>query len=464
MSAARPAAPPECRANRAIVARRLSCNGAGRMGGVRSAMEDGMPAGGDPMRIARFGSVSRQRGCALGVLLLAAATAWGQAAPPPPLSATKSFAPATILSGGRTTLTIRLANSDKQAPVSAIGFQDTFPSGMFHVAGADSGAQCGGSLTFGANAFTFAGGSLAAASFCDVKVTVTASSTANTTLTNVTSAIAYTFLDAAVTYGPVSGRLAVTGPPPPLIIVTPGPDLETTAVGGAADRTFVATGGTPPYTWAQIGGALPTGTALLASGTLTGSYTAAGTFAFDLRVTDSAGVTAVRAYRQVVDKYPGTLTVRITPNPAVSGQPLSVIVELGFGPSAPTGTIDAWLAGSGERCPAPFESGPLPETRQKQSAPAGPVVTLNFATPRIDDYRVCVVYGGDANHAASEAGPLDAFVIKGVLSAAPPAVGIAAADGFDGVAIPALSDAALALLTLAMAALAVNRLRRRRAA
>ncbi len=261
----------------------------------------------------------------------------------------------------------------------------------------------------------------------------------------------------------MSGRLAVTGRPAPLTIVTPGPDLETTAVGGAADRTFVAAGGTPPYTWAQIGGVLPSGTALLASGTLTGSYAAAGTFAFDLRVTDSAGVTAVRAYRQVVDRFPSTLTVRITPNPAVSGQALSVIVELGFGAAAPTGTIDAWLAGSAERCPAPFESGPLPETPKKQSAPAGPVVALSFATPRIDDYRVCVVYGGDTNHAAAAAGPLDAFVIKGVLPATPPAAGISAADGFDGVAIPALSDAALALLTLALAALAVHRLRRRRA-
>jgi hypothetical protein len=67
-------------------------------------------------------------------------------------------------------------------------------------------------------------------------------------------------------------------------------------VGGAYAQSVAATGGTPPYTWSLHSGSLPGGLALAATGSITGTATAAGTFSFVLVVTDSAGVTAQKQF------------------------------------------------------------------------------------------------------------------------------------------------------------------------
>jgi parallel beta-helix repeat protein len=52
--------------------------------------------------------------------------------------------------------------------------------------------------------------------------------------------------------------------------------------------TLVATGGVPPYSWSQTGGQLPSGLTLsLATGTIAGTPTSAGTFTFIAKVRDS---------------------------------------------------------------------------------------------------------------------------------------------------------------------------------
>jgi hypothetical protein len=56
--------------------------------------------------------------------------------------------------------------------------------------------------------------------------------------------------------------------------------------------TLGASGGVKPYKWSISSGALPGGLALSAGGTTTGKPTAAGTFAFVVRVDDSAGSAA----------------------------------------------------------------------------------------------------------------------------------------------------------------------------
>lgn len=56
-----------------------------------------------------------------------------------------------------------------------------------------------------------------------------------------------------------------------------------------APVSLLATGGSKPYTWSIVGGALPTGLTLnAAGGTISGTPSAAGTYNFMLRVTDSA--------------------------------------------------------------------------------------------------------------------------------------------------------------------------------
>jgi predicted secreted protein len=66
--------------------------------------------------------------------------------------------------------------------------------------------------------------------------------------------------------------------------------------GAYYSHTFAAAGGTQPYTWSVTGGSLPTGLNLArATGDVTGLPTAAGTFTFTLRVTDSSTSPATAA-------------------------------------------------------------------------------------------------------------------------------------------------------------------------
>jgi hypothetical protein len=75
---------------------------------------------------------------------------------------------------------------------------------------------------------------------------------------------------------------------------TPAVSITTTSVpngvvGGAYNTTLQATGGTLPYTWSIPSGALPPAAALTgATGTIAGTLTAAGTYSFTARVTDSS--------------------------------------------------------------------------------------------------------------------------------------------------------------------------------
>ena len=85
-------------------------------------------------------------------------------------------------------------------------------------------------------------------------------------------------------------------------IVTSTP-LPTGVVGIAYDQTFSATGGTPPYTnWQLTAGALPAGLTLDPSiGRLSGTPTAAGSFAFTVQVKDSVSVTGTKAFALTIN-------------------------------------------------------------------------------------------------------------------------------------------------------------------
>jgi hypothetical protein len=106
-----------------------------------------------------------------------------------------------------------------------------------------------------------------------------------------------------------------------LSITTQSP-LPGGEVGVAYTQAFAATGGTQPYTWSVYGGtALPTGLTLSATGSLTGTPTAAGTFNFTVQVADSAGHTATQAFTITVTAVL-TITTATLPNGTV-GTPYS---------------------------------------------------------------------------------------------------------------------------------------------
>src|SRR5277367_5080168 len=73
--------------------------------------------------------------------------------------------------------------------------------------------------------------------------------------------------------------------PAPLSISTSS--LPMGQVDTAYSVTLAAKGGTPPYQWALASGALPAGLTLAASGTITGTPTAAANAAIGVKVTDS---------------------------------------------------------------------------------------------------------------------------------------------------------------------------------
>ena len=67
-------------------------------------------------------------------------------------------------------------------------------------------------------------------------------------------------------------------------------------VGTPYSQTLAASGGTAPLTWSVSTGTLPTGLTLSATGSLTGTPTAAGTFTFTIQVADATRATATKSF------------------------------------------------------------------------------------------------------------------------------------------------------------------------
>src|SRR5215471_1807622 len=83
-----------------------------------------------------------------------------------------------------------------------------------------------------------------------------------------------------------NSSILVRQPAPPLVITTQG--LAAASIGAAFVQQLSATGGVPPYSWSITNGNLPPGLTLdTYSGGIQGTPSAAGTFSFIVRVTDS---------------------------------------------------------------------------------------------------------------------------------------------------------------------------------
>lgn len=153
------------------------------------------------------------------------------------LTATKSFAPATIAPGGASTLTITIANPNGTA-ATAVSFTDTYPAGVTNAATPNAATTCsGGTLTAAAGGASLqaAGMTVAASSSCTVTVSITSSTSG--THTNTIPAGGITSSSAGSTTSPATASITVNVPPAVSKSFTP----QTIGVGGGATLTITLT-------------------------------------------------------------------------------------------------------------------------------------------------------------------------------------------------------------------------------
>lgn len=84
--------------------------------------------------------------------------------------------------------------------------------------------------------------------------------------------------------------------------------LAVPTVGVPYHQAFSASGGSAPYSYASSGGSLPAGLTLSASGTISGTPTAAGNYSFSVTATDAHGFSGSLAYAGVVNAPSATTT------------------------------------------------------------------------------------------------------------------------------------------------------------
>jgi Putative Ig domain len=110
-------------------------------------------------------------------------------------------------------------------------------------------------------------------------------------------------------------QLNITIAAPPALVIT-----TTTLPGGAAgaaySQTLAAAGGAPPYTWTRSSGTFPSGLVLSSAGVISGEPSAAGTFIFTVRVTDSSSPAQIATQQlSITIAAPPTLVVTTTALP-----------------------------------------------------------------------------------------------------------------------------------------------------
>ncbi|WP_312237991.1 autotransporter domain-containing protein [Stenotrophomonas sp.] len=106
--------------------------------------------------------------------------------------------------------------------------------------------------------------------------------------------------DSSTGTGPFTGTRTYT-----LVVAAPQiafsvPSLPQPFTAASYNQRLQVSGGAAPYTFAVTGGVLPTGLTLASDGLLSGAAAAAGSYAFDVTVTDANGFTASQSFTMVV--------------------------------------------------------------------------------------------------------------------------------------------------------------------
>ena len=127
-----------------------------------------------------------------------------------------------------------------------------------------------------------------------------------------------------------TGSFTVTvNPVPAITTVSP---LAPWTINRPYSSTISAHLGVPPYSFTIVSGAQPTGLSLASNGALTGTPTAAGTFSFTVRVTDSVGGNTSSPLQLTINPAPAVTTTSLpgsTPNASYN----QTLAETGGTPS-----------------------------------------------------------------------------------------------------------------------------------
>lgn len=217
-------------------------------------------------------------------------TIGGCSAPPVAPIVTKVFAPASIVVGAASQLTISINNPNGSAASLTAVFTDTLPAGVVVAPVPSASTTCGGAVTAvaGGSTVSLANGSTLPAGSCTITVNVTAAAV-GTYINTIPAGALQT--SAGNNAGPATAPLVVTPVGCPVITITPA-TMPNGFVGQAYSQTLTASGGTAPYAFSVVSGALPTGTALTMIGGLglvSGTPTTNGTYTFTIRATDALG-------------------------------------------------------------------------------------------------------------------------------------------------------------------------------
>ena len=129
------------------------------------------------------------------------------------------------------------------------------------------------------------------------------------------------------------------------------PGNKTGTVGTAISPfTMSASGGTAPYTWSATG--LPAGISISSSGTVSGTPTAAGTYAVTVSATDSTGAAGTTSFTFTISGTGGSCSGQTLVNPGFesgnTGWTASTgVIDSSTGAPAHSGSYKAWMDGYG---------------------------------------------------------------------------------------------------------------------
>jgi type VI secretion system secreted protein VgrG len=129
------------------------------------------------------------------------------------------------------------------------------------------------------------------------------------------------------------GPPITAAPPPPLAVTCP---VGTAQAGVAYNSLLAATGGTPPYTF-SITGSPPLGLSLVvATGLLTGTPTAAGSFSFTTNALDSASVNATNNTCSITVAAAAADVSIVKSGPATVATSTNIIYDLAVANAGPS--------------------------------------------------------------------------------------------------------------------------------